>query len=112
RLQALVGLARPAFDYTFFQELSVKIGQAPAADRAAMEALRDKLLELTAIVDQQTQAALRESALLLQELVAAPNLDEAIAQNAHLFDDTFMSVLAANVQEAERRGDLGASAKL
>ena len=59
RLQALVGLARPAFDYSFFQDLSVKIGQAPAEARAGLEALRDKLLELTAIIDQQTQFALR-----------------------------------------------------
>ncbi len=112
RLQALVGLARPAFDYTFFQEMGVKIGQAPAGDREALEALRDKLLELTAIVDQQMQAALREAAMLLQELMAAPDLDQAIEANLDLMDDTFMSVLAANIQEAERRGDLGNSAKL
>jgi hypothetical protein len=112
RLQALVGLARPAFDYTFFQELTVKIGQAPAEARDALEALRDKLLELTAIIDQQTQSALRMSAELLQELIAAPNLDQAIAENIGLLDDTFMAVLGANIQEAERRGDLNASAKL
>jgi hypothetical protein len=112
RLQALVGLARPAFDYTFFQELTVKIGQAPAEARDALEALRDKLLELAAIIDQQTQAALRMSAELLQELIAAPNLDQAIAENIGLLDDTFMAVLGANIQEAERRGDLNASAKL
>jgi hypothetical protein len=112
RLQALVGLVRPAFDYTFFQELSVKIGQAPADFRASLETLRDKLLELTAIIDQQTQAALREAAGLLQELLGAPNLDEAIVQNVAYFDDTFMAVLTANIQEAERRADLSASAKL
>ncbi|MEP7293179.1 MAG: CpXC domain-containing protein [Chloroflexota bacterium] len=111
-LQALVGLARPAFDYTFFQELSVKIGQAPSEARDALIVLRDKLLELTAIIDQQTQAALREAAELLQELISAPNLDQAIAENIPLLDDTFMAVLSANVQEAERRGDLNASAKL
>lgn len=112
RLQALVGLARPAFDYTFFQELSIKIGQAPAEARDGLETLRDHLLELTAIVDQQTQAALREAAGLLQEIVTAPNLDQAIAENAAYFDDTFMTVLSANLQEAQRRGDLNASARL
>jgi hypothetical protein len=55
RLQALVGLVRPVFDYTFFQELTVAIGQAPAAARDQLEALRDRLLELTAIVDQQAE---------------------------------------------------------
>ncbi|MEO8396942.1 MAG: hypothetical protein ABI700_28360, partial [Chloroflexota bacterium] len=112
RLQALVGLARPAFDTTFFEELSVKIGQAPADQREGLEGLRDKLLELTTIIDQQTQAALQESAALLQEIVTAPDMDEAIAQNMDLLDDTFMAVLQANVQKAQRRGDLNASAKL
>jgi hypothetical protein len=32
RLQALVGLVRPAFDYQFFQELTAHIGQAPAGN--------------------------------------------------------------------------------
>ncbi|MBI1258344.1 MAG: hypothetical protein GC204_12805 [Chloroflexi bacterium] len=112
RLQALVGLARPAFDYTFFEELSVKIGQAPADQRDGLEALRDKILELTTVIDQQTQAALQEAAGLLQEIVTAPDLDQAIAENLELLDDTFMAVLQANVQEAQRRGDLNASAKL
>lgn len=112
RLQALVGLARPAFDYTFFEELSVRIGQAPAEAREGLEALRDQILELTTVIDQQTQAALREAAGLLQELVTAPNLDQAIAENAGLLDDTFMAVLSANIEESQRRGDLNASAKL
>lgn len=112
RLQALVGLARPAFDYTFFQEMSVKIGQAPADERDGLEGLRDHLLELTAIIDQQTQAALREAAGLLQEILTAPNVDQAVAENMQMFDDTFMAVLSANIQEAERRGDLNASARL
>jgi hypothetical protein len=112
RLQALVGLARPAFDPTFFQELSVKIGQAPADQRDGLEGLRDKLTELTTIIDQQTQMALQEAAGLLQEIVTAPDLDQAITENLDLLDDTFMTVLQANVQEAQRRGDLNASARL
>jgi ElaB/YqjD/DUF883 family membrane-anchored ribosome-binding protein len=112
RLQALVGLARPAFDYTFFQELTVKIGEAPADARGALESVRDKLLELTAIIDQQTQAALRASADLLQQLLGAQDLDAAIAESIQLLDDTFMAVLGANIQDAERRGDLNASARL
>lgn len=112
RLQALVGLARPAFDYTFFQELTVKIGEAPADARGALENVRDKLLELTAIIDQQTQAALRASADLLQQLLGAQDLDAAIAESMPLLDDTFMAVLGANIQDSERRGDLNASARL
>lgn len=112
RLQALVGLIRPAFDYTFFQELTVEIGKAPADQRGRLETVRDKLLELTALIDQQAQLALQEAAALLQDILSSPNPDEVIYENLPLVDYTFMQVLSANIQEATRRGDLNASARL
>ncbi len=105
RLQALVGLVRPAFDYQFFQELQVVIGQAAADERPQLEALREKLLELTSLADQQARAALQDAATLLQALVNSENPQEIIEANLPLIDVTFMQVLSANVQEAERRGD-------
>jgi hypothetical protein len=112
RLQALVGLVRPVFDYTFFQEMTAYIGQRPAAERDALETLRDELLQLTAMVDQQAQMAMQEAAGLLRVILSAPNPDEIIQANLQMIDYTFMQVLSANVQEAERRGDIKASAKL
>jgi hypothetical protein len=112
RLQALVGLVRPAFDYTFFQELTAEIGKAPAVDRERLESVRDKLLELTQLVDQQAQMALQDAAALLQDILNSPNPDELIYENLNLIDYTFMQVLSANVQEATKRGDLDASTRL
>jgi hypothetical protein len=112
RLQALVGLARPAFDATFFQELNAVIGKVPAADRAALEALRDHLGELTAMVDQQAQMALQEAAALLRVLLSSPNPDELIQENLGAIDYTFLQLLTANIQEAARRGDVSGSSKL
>lgn len=112
RLQALVGLIRPAFDYTFFQDVTAEIGKAPADQRERLEIVRDKLLELTAIIDQQAQMALQEAAGLLQDILSSPNPDDLIRENLPLVDYTFMQVLSANIQEATRRGDLNASARL
>lgn len=112
RLQALVGLVRPVFDYQFFQDLTMTIGKAPAAEREKLENLRDTLLELTAAIDEQAQVALQQAVAFLQQLVRSPNPDEMIRANADLIDDAFMTVLSANVQEAERRGDANAVAKL
>jgi len=111
-LQALVGLVRPAFDYAFFQELTLAIGKAPAAQRERLEMLRDKLLQLTQIVDQQAQMALQDSAALLQDILNSPNPDEVIFENLPLLDYTFMQVLSANIQDASQQGDLNASARL
>jgi hypothetical protein len=112
RLQALVGLARPVMDYTFFQELTMHIGQAPAREREALERLRERLLELTASVDRQTELALQSAARVLQSLLVSDNPEEVIRANLPLFDYTFMQVLAANIQEAERQRDVAAAARL
>ncbi|MCA0453358.1 MAG: CpXC domain-containing protein [Chloroflexi bacterium] len=112
RLQALVGLIRPVFDYTFFEEMTAYIGQAPADDRADLEKLRDALAQLTAMIDQQAQAALQEAVGLLRVIVASPNPDEVIQANLPMIDNTFLQVLSANIQEVTRRGDINASAKL
>lgn len=112
QLQALVGLVRPVFDYTFFQELTLKIGQAPSDQRDALETLRTRLQELTALVDQQSQMALQQSVSLLQTVVNHPDPDAFIRENIDLIDDTFMAVLTANIQEAEKQRDIALSARL
>jgi hypothetical protein len=112
RLQALVGLVRPAFDYQFFQELTARASGASEEERDSLDLLRDRLLELTALVDQQTQLAVQEAAGLLQAMMTSDDPDALIRDNAGAIDDTFMAVLSANLQEAERRADINASAKL
>jgi hypothetical protein len=112
RLEALVGLVRPVFDYQLFQDLTVIISKAPATERDALESLRDKLLELTAMIDEQAQAALQQAVAFLQQLVTSPDPDELIRANADLIDDAFMTVLDANLQEAQRRGDQNAMLRL
>lgn len=112
RLQALVGLARPVFDYQFFQELSAYIGKAPQTERDALEAVRDQLLKLTETIDKQTQSAMQNAARFLQMLVNSPNPDALIQENIARIDDVFMQVLSINLQESERRGDSNTATRL
>ncbi|MBC7872131.1 MAG: CpXC domain-containing protein [Chitinophagaceae bacterium] len=111
-LQALVGLARPAFDYTFLEEMSIAISQAPTAEREGLNALRDRILDLTQAIDQQNQAAVQNAARFLQALMNEPNLDEAIHANLGVIDDTFMAVLTTNIQEAEKHQDAASANRL
>lgn len=111
-LQALVGLVRQAFDYEFFQELTSYIGKAPADQRDALEGLRERLTQLTQEIDEQMRAAAQQAARLLQEMVNSPNLEQLIAANLPRIDDTFMQVLSMNLQEAKRREDEAAAARL
>ncbi|PJF20830.1 MAG: hypothetical protein CUN56_14195, partial [Phototrophicales bacterium] len=111
-LQALVGLVRPAFDYEFFQLMTVKIGQAPADQRDKLEDLRKTLLELTAAVDQQQQAVVQQAAGFLQAVINSPEPQKMLQENAEMIDEVFMSVLSANLQHAEQSKDVKALARL
>jgi len=112
KLQALVGLIRPAFDYEFFMEFSQLISKAPADERDKLEGLRDTIRELTEQLDQQTQMMVQQKAQFLQSLLNSNDYEQMIAQNVALIDDNFMNVLMSNVQEAERRQDIQVAAKL
>jgi hypothetical protein len=112
KLQALVGLVRPALDQQFFQELTMRISQAPADEREQLEDVRDQLSQLVMVIDQQSQMAVQAAAELMQALMRSQNPDEMIRANLQLIDDTFMAVLSANIQEAERQGNVPASSRL
>lgn len=104
-LQALVALVRPAMDDEFFNQLTLRIGQAPAPDRASLETAGDLLREYIAALDQQTQAAMQNAVSFLQALVNHPDPDAMLRANAEMIDDALMAVLTANMQQAQRRGD-------
>ncbi len=112
RLQALVGLVRPMFDYEFFQLVTTRIGEAPADQREQIETMRDKLLELTAAIDQQQQAAMQQAASFLQTVINHQQAEQLLAANMHLVDDLFMQVLQMNIQEADKRKDIQTAARL
>jgi hypothetical protein len=110
-LQALVGLIRPALDYEFFQDLTLQIGKAPGTERERLQTLRERLVQLTQMIDQQSQIAMQNAAQLLESIMRSPDIDAALVENFSLIDDTFLAVLSANLQEAQRRGDLQASGR-
>ncbi len=111
-LQALVGLARPMLDYQFFQTLAARMEKAEGEDKEAIAALRDVLLDLTNVVDQQNEEVLRQATETLRSILGSPNPDEAIRQRLELLDETFMMVLSANIQHAEEAKDIATAARL
>jgi hypothetical protein len=102
RLAAFVSLVRPAMDYAFFEALTRRIDRAKEPEKARLAGVRDKLLELTAQVDQAAKARMAEATNLLNALMEAPDLNEAIAENLPRIDDTFLAVLDMNLEAAER----------
>lgn len=112
KIEALVGLIRPVFDYEFFMEFTERVNQAPADDRDKLANVRDTIQELTAQLDQQTQMLVQQKAQFLQLLLNSNDYEEMLRDNITAIDDNFMSIITANIQEAERRKDIQTAAKL
>jgi len=105
RRLALAGLARPALDYSFFQLLSERIDAAPAEAKAELGLLRQQLLDFTQQLDKAQQARAAQSASLLQSILQAPDLEQALVSALPLIDDLFLGLLEANLRAAQQRDD-------
>jgi|YNPNPStandDraft_1061719.scaffolds.fasta_scaffold13816_2 hypothetical protein len=100
---AIAMVARPMLDYAFFERLTQRIEAATGEERERLTRLRSRLVKMTEQMDEAARASMQEATTLLQELLAAPEPRSAVREHADEIDDIFMAVLAANMQEAERR---------
>jgi hypothetical protein len=104
QLMAYVSLVRPLMDYAFFEALTRRVDKTKDAEHDRLAKLRDTLLQLTQEVDRAEQARVAEASSVLRALLEAPNLDQAVAENLPHLDDTFMAVLNANLEAAQKAG--------
>ena len=77
-----------------------------------MNGLRERILKFTEQLEQMQRAAIQQYSQILGEILGAADLDEALAERAAYIDQNFLSVLATNLQEAERRGATAAFKRL
>lgn len=105
RLQALVSLTRPALDYLFFQALSERIESRKGEERARLEALRQKLLDLTRQIDERVEAEYRRAASLLETILQADNVERAALERLAEMDEFFVQAVNQALQEAQQTGD-------
>lgn len=112
RLQALVRLARPAINYEFFAKVSERIEKAQGDEKERLSRLRERLLELTQEIDKEVQARLQAVRDLLEQVLAAENLEQAVIQVLPAVDDLFLTVVEQELQAARQKGDLQRSARL
>jgi hypothetical protein len=99
--RAFVGYNRPLLDYGFFQELTNRIEQASSEQADALRDLRSELLELTAELDRETQAAQQAKIRLLQDVLDSPDPVQALRERKHEIDVLFLGILAGAVRAAE-----------
>jgi glycerophosphoryl diester phosphodiesterase len=112
RLSALVSLARPGIDYTFYQMLTARVDASEGEEQERLSVLRDKLLELTKQLDEQVEMRARQAHKLLEHILQANDVMQAIQANAAQIDEFFVQVVQEELDKARKSGDLEKSAKL
>ncbi|MCL7455465.1 MAG: hypothetical protein M8467_20715 [Anaerolineae bacterium] len=108
KVETMVAVARPLIDYVFYQQLTARLEAAQQAGKdqeaATLRKLRETVIDLTAQLDADLQEATQESAELLETLLESDDMEQAIRANLSEIDDLFLSVLATNLETAERSG--------
>jgi hypothetical protein len=112
RIIAIVNLLRPALDYSFFQLLTERIDASKAEEQERLTALRGHVLGICEEIDKAQEARATQAAALLQSLLQAEDLDEALQNALPLVDDYFLGILQANIQAAEEADNKEALEKL
>ena len=113
REQALVSMARGGLDYQFFQILTdrTEAENDPEA-QAALEALRERLLEYVNEIDKQIAARLEQAQGFLNELLQQEDIAGATRANIRAFDQQVVQVLETMLREATEAGNQDQLAKL
>jgi len=112
RLTTLVTMARGGLDYTFFEQLSAKIDAASGEEKDKLSALREKLLELSAAVDDALKAQMEQAQTLLDEILKAENIEEAAEKALPRVNQAFVDVVNHAAQHAQAEKDQAALEKL
>jgi len=106
-LQVLVALARPLFDYRFFQLLTERIDQASTEESHesvdALKTLRTKILESVQRLDADVREQVQEKTRILSEIIRSPDREAAIQERLEEIDETFMSVLETHIAQSENQ---------
>jgi hypothetical protein len=112
RLGALVSLARPAMDYSFFQLLSERIDRARDQGRQRLIDLRENLLELTRQIDEQIEARANASRQMLEKILQSKDPREAVLQVLPSVDEFFLQALHTDIEATRKDGNLEKLSKL
>ena len=104
--ETLVAITRSAIDYTFYLNIANKIETAEKDGRTdevkQLNDLRDRLLDLTAKMDDEAQGALKAASDLLAEFLNSDDPAQAIDEKIEKIDNLFFYVLTANIEGAAK----------
>jgi hypothetical protein len=115
-VDALVLAGRPLVNYAFFQELTSRVESAQLRGDTLVASqltdLREHILQFNQQLDAAQRAAMQQYSTVLGEILSANNIAQAVTERAAYIDQNFLTVVSANLQEAEKRGATAAMRRL
>ena len=105
RLTTIASMARGGLDYTFFQLLSDKIELSSGDEKTRLESLRERLLTITQAVDEAMKAQLEDARQLVNDLLAAEDVEKATQEALPRFSQAVAEVINQEAQAAQAAKD-------
>lgn len=112
RIRAFAQLARPLFDYEFFQLISSQIDQADDSGKETLSQIRDQLLAVTTEIDNEINMRSSIAKKNIEQLLESENVEEIISQNINSIDEIFIHVLRDELDLAEKSGEIERAEKI
>jgi len=105
RLTTIATMVRSGLDYTFFQLLSDKIEASSGEEKAHLESLRQRLLTITQAVDEAMKTQLEEARKLVNELLAAEDVEKATQEALPRINQAVVEVINQEAKAAQAAKD-------
>jgi hypothetical protein len=106
RLNALVSFARAGMDYTFFELLTRRIEAAQEPEKARLQELRVRLLQMTQEIDKAREEQRQEIRRAITAIAQSKDIPQAMGQILGAIDENFVRELQTMQDEARKAGDL------
>jgi hypothetical protein len=112
RTKAYVSMARGGMDYEFFQILTNRIEKASGDEKAKLEAVREKLLDLTNEMDKQIEARYKQAQEFVESLLARDDIEKAVQENLDGFSQDAVDIANQMLRQASEKNDYARMGKL
>ena len=103
--EALVAMGRQLIDYLFFQMLTQRVDAAAGDDKQKLVDLRKEVQDTRDKLDEASRAFMEQKATLINTILTSAKPEEVARQHEEEIDEVFVSLLQANMQDAQQRGD-------
>jgi len=112
RLKAYVQVARGGMDYSFFQLLTDKIEKAAGDEKAKLEAIREKLLDITNEMDRQMEARYKQAQEFVEKILAQADVEKAARDSLEGFTQDAVEIVQTMLRQASEQNDYTRMGKL